>query len=433
MTRLEIRWPDESAERIRVARGRLERAGETLRSRSFEDRLAIVARVVADWTAVDSPWRRELAEVLGECSGFHPDTVRKSLDAALLAWRSEDLTACARRELSGLLASPGQRLAPFRWTAILAGGLIPMPTLLSGLLPLILGSPVLMRPTTEDPVTASLLKRSLAARDEALANAFESVSFPAHDPALDELLAAPCVVATGSDETIRSISARLGPDQRFVAHGHRFSIVVLGGGIDRGTGGLEALAEAIALDVARWDQTGCLSPVLVHLVDIEPGLAEACAREIAAGLERLSSSMPRGEVPIDVLASQRTEAREAQMRAAGDGTRCFVGPDHCVVLEADAQPRPAPLHRFLRLVPVESLNELERSLRPYGRHLSNVAHAGLSESQEVELERRLVPFGANRFTRPGRLQTPPIDWPHDGMPLLTPLAGWLQRDPWGSC
>ncbi len=431
MTHLEIKWPDESRERVRVARGRIESAADALRSMSFEARLEVAARIVEAWTADDSPWCQALAATLPAHSPFRSETLREGLEAALRAWRAEDLVACARSELSGLLESPSRRLAPFGWTAVLAGGTIPMPTLLSGLLPLILGSPVLLRQTSDDPVTAPLLKRSLAAHDEIFANAFECVSFPAHDPALDALLEAPCVVATGSDETIRSLAARLRPDQRFIGYGHRFSIVVLGSAFASSEDGLPQIAEAIALDVARWDQTGCLSPVLVHLVGVAPDRAEACAREIAAALERLSSHMPRGDVPLDVLASHRTERRDAQMRGATDGTRCFEGRDHSVILEADARPRPAPLHRFLRLVPVGSLAELAKALRPYGRHLSNVAHAGFSTAEEMELERRLVDFGASRFTRPGRLQTPPIDWPHDGLPLLTPMARWLRHDPSG--
>ena len=62
MTRLEIDWPDEAAERVRAAEGRLRVAGEALARRPFEDRLAAVASVLEDWTAADSPWRRELAD-----------------------------------------------------------------------------------------------------------------------------------------------------------------------------------------------------------------------------------------------------------------------------------------------------------------------------------------------------------------------------------
>ncbi len=428
MTRLEIKWPDELSEQVRAARGRLERSGEALRAMSLEDRLQSIARVLEDWTAPNSAWRRELATAFADETPFHEDTVREGLDAALRAWRPDELVECARRELASILQSNSLDLSPFDWTAVLAGGGIPMPTMLSALLPLVLGSPVLLRETSNDRVTASLVKRSLKARDETVARAFEHIAFPANDIALDVLFEAPCVVATGSDETIRSISSRLRPNQRFVAYGHRFSIGVLGPALDIEGGSIQQIAEGFALDVARWDQSGCLSPIVIYLVGVESSAQRKMARKIATALERISGRMPRGEISTAVAAIHANERNEARMRQASNETMLFDGEDYTVVLEVDAQPRPAPLYRFLRIMPVDSLDALERALVPFGHHLSNVAIAGFSADGFHTLQRRLVRFGVSRTTQPGRLQTPPIDWPHDGMPLFTPLARFTQSE-----
>ena len=138
------------------------------------------------------------------------------------------------------------------------------------------------------------------------------------------------------------------------------------------------------------------------------------------------------------------------MRAAMGGM-LFEGSDHTVVLETDAHPRPAPLGRFIRLLPVESPAVLIRSLEPLAGHLSNVCFAGFREVDErgeiedAPREDTALPpseapsaaspippawarLGVSRFTRPGRLQTPPIDWPHDGLPLFVPLARFTNGD-----
>lgn len=432
MSRLEIEWPDANLEQVRAARGRLELAGEGLRAMSLEARLQSAARVLEVWTAIDSPWRRELITTFASESRFHENTVREGLDAALRAWKPAAFIECARRELAPVFRSADLALSPFDWTAVLAGGAVPMPTMLNVLIPLVLGSPVLLRETSNDRTTAALLKRSLEAQDETLARAFEHLALPADDVAFQSLLDAPCIVATGSDETIRSLSARIGPSQRFLAYGHRFSIGVLGTGSELDADAIRRSAEGFALDVVRWDQTGCLSPVLVYLVGGEPSADKEFARAMADALEGISRSMPRGEITTSVAASHASERAEARMRqSAGTSVRetlLFEGADYTVVLEANAQPRPAPLHRFLRLMPVDSLGELERALSPFAGQLSNVALAGFSVEEADVLQRGLARFGTSRFTEPGRLQTPPVDWPHDGMPLLTPIARFVQSD-----
>jgi hypothetical protein len=313
-----------------------------------------------------------------------------------------------------------------------------MPTILSGLLPLVLGSPVLLRETSKDPVTAALLARSLEARDERLARSFEHISFRSTDQAaFDVALEAPCVVASGSDETITSVSRRLEPRQRFVAHGHRFSIVLLGPDIANDPSGVGEVAEGIALDVARWDQSGCLSPVVVYLLEVDSRVAEEIARSISEALTSLASSMPRGRVAPEIRAQISSERSEARMRS-GPGL-LFEGSDHSVILEVDARPRPAPLHRFLRLMPVHSPDALFAALAPFSGQLSNIAIAGFPRGISADtpadsthtsstdplftvLLAELLRLGVSRFTRPGHMQTPPVDWPHDGMPVFTPMA-----------
>lgn len=431
MSGLEIRWPDAAAERVRAAHGRLAHAGSALRARSLANRLAAVARVLDDWTRPDSPWRRELVESFAGTSPFSHGTVAEGIESALRAWQPERFIAAAERELACVLA-PGaggratRTLAPYDWTAVLAGGTIPMPTLLSSLIPLVLGSPVLLRETSKDPVTGALLARSLAERDAGLARAFDHLEFPADDSeALTSFLAAPCIVATGSDETMQAIAGRLQGDQRLVAYGHRVSIAILG---PETPSDPERVVRGLALDVARWDQTGCLSPVVVFLVALEEGAQRDLARDLAQTLDALATSMPRGELPMSARALHAAEVASARMRAASERALVFEGRDCTVVLERDLRARPSPLHRFVRLVPLPSLAALDGAVASLDGPLSNVAIAGFAADERMRLVSELVRRGASRITGPGTLQTPPVDWPRDGLPLFTPLARFVQGE-----
>ncbi len=430
MSRVEIEWPDRGAELVRAARGRLAVAGEGLRRSDLEARLQRVARVLEAWTSPDSPWRRELREQLAAAGPLHPATLAEGLEGALAAWDPGALVACARREIEGALDGGRRTLAPFSCTSVLAGGSIPMPTLLSGLLPLALASPVLLRESAQDPVTPGLLARSVAASDPGLGRCLEVVRFPVEDePALDGFLDSPCVVATGSDETIAAVRRRLAPGRRFVAYGHRLSIAVLGPELARDETRLARAAEGLALDVARWDQDGCLSPVVAYLVDSSPEARRRVAGAVAEALDRVSARMPRGELPTTTRASHATERAEARMRsAASEACAIFEGTDFCVALEADARPRPAPLARFLRMHPVESPGALAGALAPFAVHLSSAAVAGFKGPAGRAIVGQLTACGVTRITTPGSLQTPAVDWPHDGMPLFLPMARFASSE-----
>jgi hypothetical protein len=433
----EIAWPDIGVEKVRAAEGRLLAAGEALRRMPFGERLTRVASVLETWTRADSPWRRALIEGLSLPSGFSPGTLRESLDAALRAWRPQDLIVCGEREI-GSQCDAGHTLAPFEWTLVIAGGAIPMPTLLTALLPLALGSPVLLRASRHDPVTGELLARSLAACDETLARAFATVRFPVEDAdAYGAALEAPCVVATGSDESLRAIAARLDGRQRLVGYGHRFSIGVIGPELTTRPDMLDEAARGFALDVARWDQSGCLSPVVVYLVDVPREAAIRFAEAVSAQLSLLSVEMPRGQLDAAAAIRLSQELSGARMRVGEEGTSVQTGSDHAVVLEPDPSPRPAPLGRFLRLLPVRDPAGLDRALRPFHGHLSCAALAGFQHesigpgakpsapSLESTVRRTLLQAGVSRITRPGQLQIPPVDWPRDGLPLFTPLARFV--------
>ena len=428
MTKLEMVWPDQGEERIRSARGRLFVAGEALRQRDLTERIERAAQVLAQWTRPDSPWRRELLGSFLGPSGLAPETLREGLESALRAWSPSAFEACAQRELLGGAGGEGLRLAPFRCISLLTGGTIPMPTISSILCLLALGSPVLLRETSADSVTGALVARSIAELDEDLAKALEIVRFPPEDEAaLGAFLDGDCVVATGSDETIASIRQRLRPDQRFVAYGHRFSVAVFGPHLLDDSEAAEDAIRGLALDVARWDQRGCLSPVVLYLVGQSLDQRVEIARRLSDQLAEIARHAPLGEISPPERARRSTERAEAKMRAAvSEGVRVFESDEATVVLEETADPRPAPLCRFLRAIPVADWTELRGTLRPFDRHLSSAAVAGFSDRERSVLEDTLSASGISRIAQPGRLQTPPIDWPHDGLPVFLPFARFVQ-------
>ncbi len=172
------------------------------------------------------------------------------------------------------------------------------------------------------------------------------------------------------------------------------------------------------MDVALWDQLGCLSPVSVFVL----GEARAAAEAIAGELEALATRLPRGRMAREDEVAFAHARDEAQMReAAGQDVTVHGGAGWAVVCEADAALRPAPLHRFLRVHPVASDAALHAALRPLGPHLAGVALAGFGSDTAAACA-ALAALGASRLCAPGRLQAPPLGWHHDGRDVLLPLA-----------
>jgi hypothetical protein len=388
------------------------------------ERVAALGRVLERFRARDSEERRRLERELPAATGFAPETVREGLTVALPELSAAALETLAESELGELGALGKGRLATgFELTALVLGGGVPTPTLLALTAPLVVGSPVLARTSAHDPVTARVFAAALAAEAPALAAALAVVSFPSDDDAaLAELLAAPCVVAYGSDETMARLGARLAPAQRFVRHGHRLSVAVLGPAAQRDAALADA-AGALARDVALWDQLGCLSPVSLFVLGVER-VPDAVLEAMASACREAARRWPRGRVLPEAQALARAERDTAELRAAsGADVRVRSGAGFTLVAEPDAEPRPAPLYRFLRIHPAPSAGHLLRALAPLGPHLAGVALGGVGEAGEREgIGRELAALGAARLCALGRLQAPPLRWCHDQPGVLLPLV-----------
>jgi len=408
---------------IAALAGRLREAGRALVDRSEDDLLAALGRMLALWQDPNGPWQRKLAQTLSACAGFSEPNVRAGLRLALADWDERALREVFDRELGPL---PAAARVGFPLTSIVCAGAIPMPTLLQIVLSLAVRSPALVKPASRDPVTAGLVAASLREIDPALADCVGVVPIDTDDEAsMREFLASPCVVASGSDATIESIRSQLDPQQRFVGFGHRFSLALLGpGALDEDT------AAAVAQDAALWDQLGCMSPVAIYAADCEPASLRAFAEALARAFSVREQFTPLGEIDVASAARVRHEREEARMRFAASGVGQLYesqGVRWTVVLEPDAQPRPAPLHRFLRIHPISdrtadgsgrgAVSSVGELLDPIADQLSTVAAAGFLDPLPAGLS-----GGAGyRVCQPGQMQRPGLGEPHDAQPLLTPL------------
>jgi hypothetical protein len=383
--------------------------------------VALLGDVLEELRDLASVPGRELAAELPASAGFHPATLAAGLELGFAPWTREALAEVVARELEA--GPPGRSASGFPVTSVLLGGAIPMPSVLQIVAPLALGSPVLVRPGSHDPVTARALARALARRDAGLGAALEVVAFPHDDEtALAAFAEADCVVATGSDAAVAAVRECVRPWQRFVGYGHRFSLAALGR-----AGDAAAPCAALARDVALWDQLGCLSPIALYAV----GWRWEERAELLAHLEnafaQIEKRWPIGQIGLVEGAAREHELATLELRAVGDGDvelRRGNGRPSAWALAAERDPtlRGSPLHRVLRVHFVPTPAALAAAIGPAACHLASVGMGGFGAPDARALATAATDLGASRVCPLGEMQTPPLGWCHDGQGVLLPLA-----------
>ena len=213
---------------------------------------------------------------------------------------------------------------------------------------------------------------------------------------------------------------------KFLGYGHRLSFGYVAQEMLEGFLASETVRNA-ALDVAAWDQRGCLSP---HVFYVEKGGAIApavFARCLAEELEKLQKTQPRADLTPEESAVVATRRSLYELRAASDeGTRLWSSEDSTdwtVVFEADPQWQTSCANRFVYVKEVQNVEETRRHLEPIREFLSTAGIAAPDERVE-ELATAFARFGVTRVCPIGRMQSPPLTWRHDGQPALANLVTW---------
>jgi hypothetical protein len=204
--------------------------------------------------------------------------------------------------------------------------------------------------------------------------------------------------------------------------GHRLSIAAVAP--PENAGRRIDLAKRLAVDIALWDQLGCLSPIAVFAVDPEPSRAAALGEALAVALGDAEKDWPRGSIDASAAHAIAQQRAEAELRRAAGRAIAVHASDSTawtVIVEDGPDLRPAPLHRFIRVVPVAGLGSLLDAIRPLGPHLAAVAIEGFG-AEAAGLANALAELGASRVCSPGSLQSPPLDWRHGSRGVLAPLA-----------
>jgi hypothetical protein len=394
----------------------------------------------AKWLAPDSRYLQLALET--PAAGFPAPTLAAGLGQVfgsitiegLEAWIEQDLGHPNR--LDAFCASGPERGSHRRSKAIgpatlghITAGNLPIAGILSLASGVVVRSAQFVKCATGASLIPRLFAHSLREVNPQLGNCLEIAEWPRHRADLHQVFieGADCVTIAGTDESISALRATLPAITRLIAYGHRVSLAFVAREMLE-PNHIATLALRIAQDVCAWNQQGCLSP---HVVYAEHGGTvnpEVLAASLAAALETLEASHPRGPLPEAEAATIRSRRAFYEVRAAASPTtRLWTSSQSTawtVVYEADPQFQTSCLNRFVYVKAVPTLEIALQGADPIRRHVSTVALAA-PPARSPELARRLAEWGTTRICPVGCMQNPPLLWRHDGRPALGELVRWV--------
>jgi hypothetical protein len=350
-----VRWPHLDLEDWQRALDILQRNRADVRGENWPERLPrAMGQMQALWSDPDNPLRHTALEALETCTGHSVGMLNVAL-SMLNQISVEDLQQAASCRLtnsskgafvamdrlqgrvrffvdgsaSDLATRALLRFDSYRQRTLrmdrqsadlmlgYAAGNVPGTGLLLTLLGLaaaVTNHPpvILIRNSRREPIFTSLVLSVLESVDPALLNTTMVTIWDHEDMAVQEYLVAQAdlVIAAASDETIEDLDrivkrvSTVAHPIRFHGHGHKVSFSTIGREClaigQKMPESDKLLVDTVAclasLDVALWNQQGCLSS-RVHFVEETPGSGhhspEAYARAVVHSLRELNQAMPK--------------------------------------------------------------------------------------------------------------------------------------------
>ena len=441
-----------------------------LAQRSTDSLVGVLCDVAEAWLKPDNAFRRRALEqtwnaglrhgangIMGNAvpeagapgPGFSQATLQKGLDNFFHQFTPENFHALLVQELGDAVGVTGdgchvtsEAVSPRHSSLVtrhfwrgpellvhITAGNLPNPALMSMVLGLLTRSAQFVKCAHAAAFLPRLFAHSIYDADAKLGACLEVAEWRGGNVELEAALfaEADCVTATGSDETLAAIRARLPVKTHFLGYGHRVSFGFVAHEVLSGFHTRQTVSSTTD-DVVAWNQLGCLSP---HVVYVQTGgevSPEKFAELLADELERREQTDPRGELPAEHAAAIASRRGIYEVRAAHspETTQHWCSRNSTawtVVYEADARFQLSCLNRFIYVKGVRDLTEALQNAEMVRGQVSTVG-LGVPEHKLEKLAAQLARWGATRVCPLGRMQNPPLTWRHDGRPALGDLVTW---------
>jgi phenylacetate-CoA ligase len=400
--------------------------------------LRLLDRMRALWLDPGYEKRKAVEKLLSVETGFSPGMIRMGFDDIRIVFDPGLLEKKLRTELRGMPRtgewsySPGSRTA-FSWQPlgtvlhILSGNVF---TVAAGSLAagLITGNINIFKMSSEEQIFLPKLIESLVECDDEgiVAQSLAVLDFSSGEKEVVEEFKrlVDGIVVWGGEEAVKAYRADLPARTRLIVFGPRLSIAVVTaqGLAEKGT---RHVAEKLASEIVLWDQNACTAPQVCFVEGKKR--AVDLGQELGASLEKMSETLPPGEMDFETAVEIRKLRTTFEMTAAREEGALYESSrdlEWTVMVDTDCTIDPSPLHRTIRVIAYDSIDDVLESieaLRGYMQTVGLTAGAG----ERSHLLRQLALCGALRIVEPGQMSEGEIDDPHDGaydLPLFVNIV-----------
>jgi len=400
--------------------------------RQTDEIIKILCEIAAEWLSPENSFRKLALELGPAETGFSKPILEKGLDGFFRQFTPENFQALLAQEfgraewLDGFAGGASVR-GPELLVHVAAGNL-PNPALMSLTLGLITRSAQFVKCASGASFLPRLFAHSIYQLDPKLGACLEIAEWRGGNLELENALFshADCITATGSDETLEKIRARLPAKARFLGYGQRVSFGFVAREVLREEEIQKVISNA-ADDVIAWDQNGCLSPHVIYVEERGAVESDEFAKRLAIELAKRETTEPRGKISVEesaTIASRRAIYETiAAHRADAKIWSSQSSTAWTLVFEHDVRFRFSPLNRFIFVKPVADLNAVLQGVDEIHGKVSTVGIAAPPEKMKG-LASHFARWGATRICPLGQMQNPPLTWRHDGRPALGDLITW---------
>ncbi len=221
------------------------------------------------------------------------------------------------------------------------------------------------------------------------------------------------IVVWGGEAAIQAYRHDLPARTRLIGFGPKLSFAYVSR-LGLSNMGTTSAADALALEISTWDQSACTAPQFCYVEGLEG--ARSFLKELEKSMLRMNNELPPGPAS-EAAASEIQKWRglalveesldQGQLRASTDDL------SYSLILSHDKQPLPSPLHRTIRVIPVEGPQDVVAEISDISGYLQTLGLYSCS-SEFAELSLLFSKAGVLRVLELGKMSFGEVDDPHDG-------------------